>query len=287
MAVAWDAESFLEVFRGVRATASALFGDRRVYVERYVPRARHVEAQVLCDRYGGAVHLGERECSVQRRRQKLIEESPAPSLPPEVTERMCAVALQGVKAVGYEGVGTVEFVVDEHGDFFFTEVNCRIQVEHPVTELVTGIDLVREQMRLAAGEPLGYTQDDVVHQGSAVECRVNAEDPSRHFAPTPGRLDEFVPPGGPFVRVDTHAYPGYQIPAEYDSLLAKVISWAPDRDRAIARVQGALAEFSVGGERITTTIGFLTNVLDSRVFRAGTYDTGLVDDLLREEENHE
>jgi acetyl-CoA carboxylase biotin carboxylase subunit len=265
-----------EAYLRTRAEAQALFGDDRVYLERYLPNGRHVEIQVLADAHGTAVHLGERDCSVQRRHQKLIEETPAPGVPRDVVERMGQASIRGALAAGYVGAGTFEYLLDDAGNFAFLEVNCRIQVEHPVTEAVTGLDLVAEQLRIAAGEPLGYTQADVLARGVAIECRVNAEDPARDFAPAPGRLQEFTVPGGPFVRVDTHAYPGYTVPSAYDPLLAKLIVWAPDRDTAIARSRRALADFRVAGPGVHTTAGFLRDVLADPSFRAGRHDTGLV-----------
>jgi acetyl-CoA carboxylase, biotin carboxylase subunit len=262
---------FAEAYRETRAQALSLFGDSRVYVERYVPTARHVEIQILADTYGNVVHLGERDCTVQRRHQKLIEETPAPRLPRETVERMGRAAVDGARAAGYVGAGTFEFIVDDAGDFHFLEVNCRIQVEHPVTELVTGIDLVAEQLRIAAGEPLAL--GEVERRGAAIECRINAEDPARDFAPAPGTLTEFVPPGGPFVRVDTAAYQGGRVSPAYDSLIAKLIVWAPDREQAIARAARALAEFRIGGPGIATTAGFLAETVTSPEFRAGTHTT--------------
>ncbi|WP_280266624.1 acetyl-CoA carboxylase biotin carboxylase subunit [Nocardia wallacei] len=279
MQIVRDSAEFPRAYRETRATARMLFGDSRVYVEKYLERARHVEIQVLCDGHGAGIHLGERDCSVQRRHQKLVEESPAPRMPDGLAERMGRAAVQGVLAAGYVGAGTVEFLVDQAGNYYFMEVNCRIQVEHPVTEMVTGIDLVAEQIRIAAGLRLGRTQDQVVSRGAAIECRINAEDPAAGFAPTPARIGMFVPPGGPFVRVDTHAHSGYSIPPHYDSLLAKVIVWAPDRDGAIARMRRALGEFDIDGERLRTTREFLLSVLDHADFRSGNHSTALVADL--------
>jgi acetyl-CoA carboxylase biotin carboxylase subunit len=281
MRVVSDAASFAEAYRETRANAQAIFGDSRVYVERYLPHTRHVEIQILADQHGAAVHLGARDCSVQRRHQKLLEESPAPDLPAGLTERMGQAAAHGARAVGYTGAGTFEFLVDPDGEFFFIEVNCRIQVEHPVTEMVTGVDLVREQLRIATGEPLSLSQSDVRPRGVSIECRINAEDPDRDFVPTPGPLREFQPAGGPFVRVDTHGFPGYHVPAAYDSLLAKLIVWAPDRDQAIARMDRALWEFRVAGPGVHTTTSFLREVLRNPRFRAGTHSTAIVPDMLR------
>jgi len=281
MSIVEDEADFVRTYQQTKATALQLFGDGRVYVERYLPSARHVEIQVLCDTHGNAVHLGERDCSVQRRHQKLVEETPAPGLPHELTERMGAAAVRGALATGYVGAGTFEFLVDTENNFYFMEVNCRIQVEHPVTEMVTGVDLIAEQLRVAAGERLVLRQEDVRTDGAAIECRVNVEDPKRDFAPAPGRLEEFVPPGGPFVRVDTHGFAGYKVPASYDSLLAKVITWAPDRPQAIARMRRALAEFRVTGPGVHTTCEFLDQVLADPEFADGKHDTSLVAKLLQ------
>jgi acetyl-CoA carboxylase biotin carboxylase subunit len=279
MAVVRDPDQLLTAYADTRAHARAVFGDDRLYLERYVDHARHVEVQILCDRHGTALHLGERDCSVQRRHQKLIEESPAPSLPPRLRAAMCEAAVRGALAVGYEGAGTFEFVLTPDHDFYLMEVNCRLQVEHPVTELVTGIDLVREQILIAAGLPLAFGQSDITPRGVAIECRLNAEDPARDFAPTPGLLTEFTPPGGPFVRVDTHAFPGWRIGPDYDSLLAKICVWAPNRDRALARADRALAEFRVAGDGVHTTADFLRTVLAHPAFRAAAHTTGLVGEL--------
>jgi acetyl-CoA carboxylase biotin carboxylase subunit len=279
MRVVRSAGELARTYQEVRAVAQTLFGDGRVYLERFLESARHVEVQVLCDRYGNAVDLGERDCSVQRRHQKLIEESPAPGLPPELVSRMRRAAVQGAQAVGYVGAGTFEFIVSDD-DFYLMEVNCRIQVEHPVTEMVTGIDLIRQQLLVAAGEPLGFTQSDVLSRGVAIECRVNAEDPSRNFAPAPGLLETFTTPAGPFVRVDTHGYPGYRIPPQYDSLLAKTVVWAPDREQAIARMTRALEEFRIAGPGVHTSVDFLRSALDHPLFRAARHDTSLVEAIL-------
>ncbi|GAA2381307.1 acetyl-CoA carboxylase biotin carboxylase subunit [Nonomuraea africana] len=280
MAVVRDPRDFARAFAETRVSAQAVFGDGRVYVEKYVDTARHVEVQVLADGHGSVVSLGVRDCSVQRRRQKLIEESPAPGLSPELTTRLGAAAVACARAAGYRGAGTFEFLVDAEGGFFFIEANCRIQVEHPVTEMVTGIDLVREQLLIAAGRPLSFGQEDVVPRGVSIECRVNTEDPARGFLPTPGLIDEFVPPGGPFTRVDTHGANGVLVSADYDSLLAKVIVWAPDRDQAIARMSRALREFRISGRGICTTIGFLQDVLDDPLFRDAKHNTSLADAMI-------
>ncbi|EWM63397.1 LOW QUALITY PROTEIN: acetyl-CoA carboxylase, biotin carboxylase subunit, partial [Micromonospora sp. M42] len=232
MTVVRSAAELPRAYARTRAAAQVAFGDDRVYVERYLADARHVEVQVLCDGQGNGVHLGTRDCSVQRRHQKLIEEAPAPALRQATLDTVAEVALRGALSVGFTGAGTVEFLVDEAERCHFLEINCRIQVEHPVTEMVTGVDLVQEQLHIAYGTPLRLRQSDVRLTGVAIECRVNVEDPDRDFAPAPGRLDRFRPPGGPFTRVDTHGHTGYLVSPHYDSLLAKVAVWAPDRDAA-------------------------------------------------------
>ncbi|ONI90824.1 acetyl-CoA carboxylase biotin carboxylase subunit [Actinosynnema sp. ALI-1.44] len=282
MRVVAETGAFAAAYLETKAGAQALFGDSRVYVERYLPTARHVEIQVLADQFGNTIHLGARDCSVQRRHQKLVEESPAPRLPDGMADRMGQAAVSGVREAGYVGAGTVEFLFSPEGDFYFMEVNCRIQVEHPVTEMVTGVDLVQEQFRIAAGQRLALRQEDIVLRGAAIECRINVEDPERDFAPTPGLLEQFVPAGGPFVRVDTHGYAGYRMPASYDSLLAKVVAWAPSRPEALDRMDRALAEFRVRGPGVHTTSDFLRGVIDHPAFRAGDHNTALVDRILRE-----
>ncbi|MCX4820549.1 acetyl-CoA carboxylase biotin carboxylase subunit [Streptomyces sp. NBC_01142] len=276
MTVVRRQSELLPAYRQTRATAQAVFGDNRVYLERFCDSARHIEVQVLADGHGSVLHLGERDCSVQRRHQKLIEESPGPGLHKELTAAMARAAVRGARAVGYTGAGTFEFLVHDEG-FSFMEMNCRIQVEHPVTEAVFGVDLVREQILVAAGRALGFAQEDLVPRGAAVECRVNAEDPARNFAPCPGTLEEFVPPGGPFVRVDTHGYAGWRVPSQYDSLLAKVITWAPERDQALDRMDRSLAEFRIAGPGVHTTIPLLREVLADPAFRNGKHDTSFLD----------
>jgi acetyl-CoA carboxylase biotin carboxylase subunit len=257
-----------------QAEARSAFNNDDVYIERYLRRPRHVEIQVLGDRHGNVVHLFERDCSVQRRHQKLIEESPSPAVTPELRRRMGDAALTGSRAIRYVGAGTFEFLLDEDGSFYFMEMNTRLQVEHPVTEVVTGLDLVREQIRVAAGEPLGYGQDDIVLRGHAIECRVNAEDPNHDFRPSPGKIEYLHFPGGPGVRVDSHIYAGYRIPPHYDSLIAKVITWGDDRDEAIARMTRSLSETLIEGP--ATTIPFHLRVLADTEFRAGRFDTTFV-----------
>jgi acetyl-CoA carboxylase, biotin carboxylase subunit len=264
--------------RAARSEAGAAFGDSAVYVERYVEEPRHIEIQVLADGHGNVVHLGERECSIQRRHQKLIEESPSPFVTPELRARMGAAACAVASAVGYVNAGTVEFLVDRERNFYFLEMNTRLQVEHPVTELVTGRDLVKEQLRIAAGDKLGFTQDDVAATGWAIECRINAEDPHAGFIPSPGRIAGLRPASGPWVRDDTGVYAGYTIPRFYDTLMAKLIVWAPDRDGAIARMGRALREYRVSGVR--TTIPLLARVVADPDFAAGRLSTAFLDRLL-------
>ncbi len=276
MSVVFDQSGLLPAFRATRAAAQTAFGDNRVYLESYLDGARHVEIQILADAHGNVVHLGDRDCSVQRRHQKLIEEAPAPRLAPGLADRLAEYAVTGARAVGYRGAGTFEFLVRGE-QIAFIEVNSRIQVEHPVTEMVTGVDVVREQLHIAAGEPLTLAQDTLTCNGAAVECRINAEDPARGFIPCPGRLTDFVAPAGPFVRVDTHAFPGAVVGPDYDSLLAKIIAWGQDRDQALARLRRALRELRVVGQGIRTTAPLLADVLDAPVFRAARHDIAMLD----------
>jgi len=279
MSVVDDPNAFAGVFRETSATALAVFGDGRVYVERYLRPTRHVEVQVLCDVHGDGVFLGDRDCSVQRRHQKLIEEAPAPALRPATRQAMGEAALRCVLQAGLVGVATVEFLLDAEENFYFMEVNARLQVEHPVTEMVTGLDLVEQQIRLAAGDRLGFTQRDVEIRGSAIECRMNAEDPERDFLPTPGRLTRFAMPGGPFVRVDTHMSADRSIPVEYDSLLAKVAAWGPDRRTAVARMRRALREVTIDGAEIHSTNDLLKRVLEMEEFTSVRHGTDLLEKL--------
>ncbi len=238
-----------------------------MYLEKYLGRARHIEVQVLCDNYGHGVHLGERNCSVQRRHQKLAEESPSPGLPDSLRQEMGARAIEAALSIGYRGVGTLEFLVDEDDQYYFMEMNTRLQVEHPVTEWVTGVDLVRAQLKVAAGEPLNLCQEDVELRGHAIEFRITAEDPALDFRPQTGVVEEYLPPSGPGVRVDSHLFRGYEVPPHYDSLLAKLIVWAPTREEAIARGRRALEEFVLEG--LPTTIPFHLKLLDNPLFARG------------------
>ena len=270
-------EDLRNAYQTTRASAQAIFKDSAVYIERYLKTARHTEVQIVCDQYGAGVHLGERDCSVQRRHQKLIEEAPSIAVTPEMREEIGAAAVRGALAVGYTGAGTMEFLLDDQGNFSFMEMNARIQVEHPVSEAITGIDLIREQIQVAAGEPLTIAQDDIEFRGHSIECRINAEDPTRNFAPAPGRLDAYVPPGGPWTRVDSHCYPGWMVSPHYDSLIAKLIVWAPDRPQAIERMQRALGEFVISGAGVKTTIEFHQRVLSNPVFREGDFATDFLE----------
>lgn len=281
MTVVDEVADLLPAFRDTRAAAAVAFGDNRVYLERYLRGARHVEIQILADQHGTVVHLGERDCSMQRRHQKLIEESPSPGLPPAVSRQLAEYAVTGARAIGYQGAGTFEFLV-AGTDIAFIEVNSRIQVEHPVTETLTGIDIVRQQLRIAAGEPLGFSQQEIVPRGAAIECRINAEDPARKFLPCAGTLAEFAAPSGPFVRVDTDAGPGVKVQPNYDSLLAKVITWGTDRDEAIARMRRALSELRVSGPGIHTTAGLLADVMRHPIFLAAEHDTTTLERILAE-----
>ncbi|HEX6129337.1 MAG TPA: acetyl-CoA carboxylase biotin carboxylase subunit [Candidatus Limnocylindria bacterium] len=258
-----------------RSEAQAAFGDDSVYFEKWIEESRHVEVQVLLDQHGNGIHLGERDCSVQRRHQKIIEEAPSPAMSEPARERLRDLAIRAVAAAGYENAGTLEFLLDADGNFYFIEINCRIQVEHPVTEMLTGTDLIAEQIRLAAGERLTLTQEQVALRGHAIEFRVNAEDPNDNFAPQTGVIEELNLPGGPGVRVDTHLYPGYEVPPFYDSLLAKLIVWGPDRPSAIARSRRALAEFHIDGVR--TNLAFHRGIVDNDAFLDAEVSTNLLD----------
>ncbi len=275
MRVAHNEPSLLSGMRSAQAEAAAAFGDDTVYFEKFIESGRHVEVQILADGNGEVLHLGERDCSVQRRHQKLIEESPSPTLTPKQRKGMCAAAVRLAKASNYKNAGTVEFILDQDGSFYFIEVNARIQVEHTVTELVTGVDLIAAQLRIASGESLWIKQRDIRNQGHAIECRINAENPAKGFMPSPGRVVAFVPPGGPGVRVDSHCYSGYSIPPNYDSMIAKLLVHRPTRDEAIRCMIRALDEFVVEGPH--TTISFQREVLSHADFLAGLHDTNFVE----------
>jgi acetyl-CoA carboxylase biotin carboxylase subunit len=278
MRVARNDMSLRAGLKAARQEAEAAFKDGSLYLEKYLEVARHIEVQVLADRQGRAVHLWERECSMQRKHQKLVEESPAPNLPPRVRTAICDAAVKLVKAADYQNAGTVEFLVDQQNAYYFIEVNARIQVEHPVTELITGIDLVKEQIRIAAGEPLRFAQKEIQQRGCAIECRINAED-SHSFRPSPGTITHWQPPGGPGVRLDTHAIAGYRVPPNYDSLVAKLLVHMPTRQEAIATMRRALAEFRVEG--ISTTIPLHREIFNTQAFLEGRVDTKFVERVLR------
>ena len=278
-----DPAELAEEFSVARMEAGAAFGNNQVYIEKYIVQPRHIEFQVLADQFGNVIHLGERECSIQRRFQKLIEESPSPRLDKELRARMGQAAIHAAKAIDYFNAGTVEFLLDAKGDFYFIEVNARIQVEHPVTELTTGIDLVKEQIRLSDGGKLDYTFDDINLRGWAIECRINAEDPERNFMPCPGTVASYHPPGGFGVRLDTHLYQGYELPIYYDSLVAKLVSFALTRDEAIDVMKRCLAEYTI--EPLKTTIPLYIQVMDDQDFRDGNFDTSYIERFLPEEED--
>lgn len=280
MRVAYDEADLQRAYPTARAEAEAAFGNGALLLEKYLTRVRHVEIQVLADQYGHAIHLGERDCSAQRRHQKIVEEAPSPVVTPELRARMGADAVRGIQSIGYVNAGTLEFLLDEQGNYYFIEMNTRIQVEHPVTEQVTGVDLVRWQLLIAGGERLTLRQEDITIARHAIECRINAEDPERDFLPASGEVEFYLPPGGPGVRVDSHLYSGYAPPGNYDSLLAKIITIGDTRDEALNRMRRALNECVITG--IKTTIPFQLALIDDPDFRAGRIHTGYVADLLRQ-----
>lgn len=282
MRVAQNQSELLKSIQTAKSEAEAAFGNGAVYIEKYVEEPRHIEFQILADSFGNVIHLGERDCSVQRRNQKLVEEAPSSVLTPELRAKMGEVAVRAAKAVDYVGAGTIEFLLDKNLNFYFMEMNTRIQVEHPVTEMVTGIDLIKAQIAIAAGEPLGITQDQVNINGWAMECRINAEDPAKNFMPSPGTIVSYHPPGGPGVRVDSGAYTGYAIPPYYDSMVGKLIVWAENREACINRMERALDEFHIEG--IKTTIPFQLRILENAFFRRGEIYTNFIQRRLLPEE---
>ncbi|MEX0912325.1 MAG: acetyl-CoA carboxylase biotin carboxylase subunit [Gemmatimonadota bacterium] len=279
MRVALEEGDFPRQFAMARNEARAAFGDDSVYIEKYLAKPRHIEFQVLGDQHGRVEHLGERDCSIQRRHQKLIEEAPSPALTPDLRGRMGEAAVKGANSIGYVGAGTIEFLLED-GEFYFMEMNTRIQVEHPVTEVTTGYDLIKEQIRAAAGLPLTLAEGPVTLRGHAIECRINAENPDRDFAPSPGVITTFHPPGGPGVRLDTHVYAGYRVPPFYDSLLAKLIVHGTDREEALARMRNALGSFVLEG--VHTTIPFLLDLMNNPHFIAGEVDTKFLERMVLE-----
>ncbi|WP_438351407.1 acetyl-CoA carboxylase biotin carboxylase subunit [Paenibacillus sp. FA6] len=268
--IAEDEESLVKQITAAQQEAQKAFGNAGVYLEKYLTGMKHVEIQIIADNYGHVVHLGERDCSIQRRRQKLLEEAPCPVLSPEVREQMGEAAVRAAKSVQYSGAGTLEFLLGEDGQFYFMEMNTRIQVEHPVTEMVTGVDIIKEMISVAEGHALSFDQEDIAINGWSIECRINAEDPERNFMPCPGEITFYLPPGGPGVRIDSAAYQGYSIPPYYDSMIAKLIVWAPTRREAIAKMKRALSEFTIGG--IHTTIPFHQKLLNHPTFIEGDFD---------------
>ncbi|MEQ8536251.1 MAG: acetyl-CoA carboxylase biotin carboxylase subunit [Coleofasciculus sp. D1-CHI-01] len=273
-----DESAMSRLFQAAQGEAEAAFGNPGLYLEKFIVRPRHIEFQILADSQGNVIHLGERDCSIQRRHQKLLEEAPSPALTPELREKMGTAAVMAAKSINYVGAGTVEFLLDAMGHFYFMEMNTRIQVEHPVTEMISGLDLIAEQIRIAQGEPLKLTQDQVTLKGHAIECRINAEDPDRNFRPQPGRISGYLPPGGPGVRMDSHVYTDYEIPPYYDSLIGKLIVWAPNRDAAIRRMKRALRECAITG--VATTLSFHQKILETPAFLSGDVYTNFVEQMM-------
>ncbi|MBW4659494.1 MAG: acetyl-CoA carboxylase biotin carboxylase subunit [Drouetiella hepatica Uher 2000/2452] len=271
-------EDLIKSFLAAQGEAEAAFGNGGVYLEKFVERPRHIEFQILADSYGNVIHLGERDCSIQRRHQKLLEEAPSPALDAELRQKMGEAAVRAAQSINYVGAGTVEFLLDRSGSFYFMEMNTRIQVEHPVTEMITGLDLIAEQIRIAQGEKLSLTQDQVEIRGHAIECRINAEDPEFNFRPHPGRINGYLPPGGPGVRMDSHVYTDYEIPPYYDSLIGKLIVWGVDRTAAIQRMRRALREFAITG--LPTTIAFHQKILENPDFIQGEVYTNFVEQMM-------
>jgi acetyl-CoA carboxylase biotin carboxylase subunit len=275
-----EASELPKLFSAAQGEADAAFGNPGLYLEKFIERPRHIEIQILADNYGNVIYLGERDCSIQRRHQKLLEEAPSPALTQKLRDQMGHAAVAAAKSINYTGAGTVEFLLDKSGKFYFMEMNTRIQVEHPVTEMITGLDLIAEQIRIAQGEKLQIKQNQVVLNGHAIECRINAEDPDRNFRPNPGTISGYLPPGGPGVRMDSHVYTDYEIPAYYDSLIGKVIVWGRDRPAAIRRMKRALRECAITG--VPTTLGFHQKILDSPEFLSGEVYTNFVEQFLNQ-----
>lgn len=275
MRISRSEEDFTEFFNAAQLESVKGFSDDTMYIEKYIEKPRHVEFQIMADKFGNVIHLGERDCSIQRRHQKVLEEAPCSVISPELRKQMGETAVRAAKSVGYENAGTIEFLLDKDKNFYFMEMNTRIQVEHPVTEMVSGLDLIKEQIRVAAGEPLSVTQDQVEICGHAIECRINAENPQKHFMPCPGRIQTVHLPGGNGVRVDTHIYSDYKVPANYDSMLMKLIVYDKDREAAIAKMQSALGEVIIEG--IETNINFQYEILENEAFRSGDTDTGFIE----------
>ena len=280
MRISWGLDDFDANFQNAQMESVKGFSDNTMYLEKYVENPRHIEFQIMADKFGNVVHLGERDCSIQRRHQKVLEESPSVAISPELRKAMGETAVRAARVVGYENAGTIEFLLDKHKNFYFMEMNTRIQVEHPVTEMVTGLDLIKEQIRVAAGEPLSVKQDDVKLTGHAIECRINAENPAKHFMPCPGKIANVLVPGGNGVRVDSHIYSNYQVPANYDSMLLKLIVHGENREAAIAKMRSALGELIIEG--IETNVDFQYEILNHEVYQSGEIDTNFIQEYFPE-----
>ncbi len=266
-----------------RQEAEKFFGNPDVYMEKYLVNPRHIEVQIIADKFGNVVHLGERDCSIQRRHQKLVEEAPSPAVSEEIRKKLGDAAVRAAKAANYEGVGTIEFLLDKDKNFYFMEMNTRLQVEHGISEMISNVDIVREQINIAAGNPLSFKQEDIKLYGHAIECRINAEDPERNFLPAPGEINGYITPGGFGVRVDSHVYSGYKIPPYYDSLISKVMCWAPTREEARRRMYRALKEYVITG--VKTTLPFYQELIEDEVFISGNFDTGFMNTYKQNKEN--
>lgn len=269
-----DEEELISSFETAKTEAKTAFGDDSMYIEKFIEEPRHIEIQILADNYGNTIYLGERDCSIQRRNQKVMEEAPGPTISEELRMSMGEVAVKAAKSIGYKNAGTIEFLLDKHGNYYFMEMNTRIQVEHPITEMITGIDLIKEQIKIAYGESLAFTQEDIKLNGHAIECRINAENPSKNFMPCPGEINYLHLPGGLGVRIDSSVYQGYIIPPTYDSMIAKLIVHGRTREEAIGRMERALGEFIIDG--VTTNIGFQLEILSNPKFLSGDFDTSFV-----------
>ena len=279
MRISFGPEDFEENFRMAQMESVNSFNDDMMYIEKYIESPRHIEFQILGDAYGNVIHLGERDCSIQRRHQKVLEESPSPAMDEALREKMGQTAIQAAKAVGYESAGTIEFLLDKHRNYYFMEMNTRIQVEHPVTEFVTNVDLIKSQIRIASGEPLNIRQEDIEFKGHAIECRINAENPDQNFRPSPGKIERLHLPGGKGIRVDTAVYAGYTIPPYYDSMIAKLIVLGKSRNEAIKKMKSALSEFIVDG--IDTNIDFQMEIMNHRKYQSGDFSTDFIEEMER------
>ena len=282
MRIVYNEEDLEENIALCQAEAQNFFGNPDVYIEKYIENPRHIEVQILADKFGNVVHLGERDCSIQRRHQKLVEETPSPAVIPEIREKLTQTAINVAKAANYEGVGTIEFLLDKNGNFYFMEMNTRLQVEHGISEMISDVDIVQEQINIAAGLPLSFSQKDIHFRGHSIEFRINAEDPDKDFTPCPGTIEGYIAPGGFGVRVDSHVYTEYQIPPYYDSMISKLICWAPTREKAIRKMYRALKEYVILG--IKTTIPFYQKLIDDEVFCSGNFDTGFLEDFHKRHE---